>query len=148
MTPELRDTPKVPIQQTHNLLVVSLQIDLSDEVLQRFQRDLLESTQKLQPKGIILDISGLRLFDTYEFESLRRTMDMAQLMGCPSILVGIHPGIAAAIAEMDVDCDGLLTARSLEEAFEIVDQLSNCHQPTESSRNADRRVSFTDQGRA
>lgn len=120
MSSHLDDTPRIPMQQTHRFLVVSLQIDLSDAVLRQLQTDLLERTRKLQPRGIILDVSGLTLFDTTEFASLRRTMEMARLMGCPSVLVGIHPGLAAAIAEMDVNCDDLLTARSLEEAFQLL----------------------------
>lgn len=125
MREDLQQTRHIPIQQTHGCLVVSLQIELSEAVLKQFQTDLLGRVHQLQPRGILLDISGLVLFDTHEFESLRRTMDMVRLMGCPSVLVGIQPGMAAAIAEMEIDCDELLTARNLEEAFEVIDRLAN-----------------------
>lgn len=119
------DIPRVPMQLTHGCLVVSLQVDLRDAVLRQFQKDLLERIQALQPKGIILDISGLILFDSYEFSALRRAMDMASVMGCSTVLVGMQPGLAASIAEVDVNCDELLTVRSLEEAFELIDQMRN-----------------------
>jgi hypothetical protein len=47
-------------------------------------------------------------------------MDMVGLMGYPTVLVGVQPGMAAAIAEADDRCDDLLTARNLEEAFLLV----------------------------
>jgi rsbT antagonist protein RsbS len=121
MSDDVDEIPRAPMQRTHGCLVVSLQVDLRDAVLQQFQKDLLERTQALQPKGIILDISGLTLFDTHEFAALRRAMDMARLMGCSTVLVGMQPGLAASIAEVDVSCDELLTARSLEEAFVLID---------------------------
>jgi rsbT antagonist protein RsbS len=123
MSEEIDEIPRAPMQRTHGCLVVSLQVDLRDAVLQQFQKDLLERTRVLQPKGIILDISGLTLFDSHEFAALRRAMDMARLMGCATVLVGMQPGLAASIAEIDVNCDELLTARSLEEAFELIDRV-------------------------
>lgn len=123
MIDDVDEIQRVPMQRTHGCLVVSLQIDLREAVLRQFQADLLERTKALQPKGIILDISGLTLFDTHEFAGLRRAMDMARLMGCSTVLVGMQPGLAAAIAEVDVNCDELLTARSLEEAFVLLDRM-------------------------
>jgi rsbT antagonist protein RsbS len=123
MSEDVDEIPRAPMQRTHGCLVVSLQVDLRDAVLQQFQKDLLEHTRLLQPKGIILDISGLTLFDSYEFAALRRAMDMARLMGCLTVLVGMQPGLAASIAEIDVNCDELLTARSLEEAFVMIDRM-------------------------
>ncbi len=121
MMDEVDEIPRVPMQRTHGCLVVSLQIDLRDAVLRQFQVDLLERTKTLQPKGIIIDISGLTLIDTHEFAGLRRAMAMARLMGCATVLVGMQPGLAASIAEVDANCDELLTARSLEEAFLLLD---------------------------
>ncbi len=125
MTDDLDEIPRVPMQRTHGYLVVSLQVDLRDAVLRQFQSDLLERIRSLQPKGIILDISGLTLFDMHEFAILRRTMDMARLMGRVTVLVGMQPGLAASIAELDVNCDELLTARSLEEAFVLIERMAS-----------------------
>lgn len=125
MSEDVREIPRIPMQRVRGCLVVSLQVDLKDDVLQQFQRDLLASAKGLQPRAIILDLSGLTLFDTHEFAALRRVMAMARLMGCRSVLVGMHPGLAASIAESDVECDDLVTARSLEDAFEFVEQIRN-----------------------
>jgi rsbT antagonist protein RsbS len=123
MNDDVQEIPRVPMQSTHGCLVVSLQVDLRDAVLQQFQADLLERTRTAQPKGIILDISGLILFDTHEFMAIRKAMNMVRLMGCSSVLVGMQPGLAASIAEVDVNCDELLTARNMEEAVALIERV-------------------------
>ena len=120
MTNEHQGIAKIPEGETFGFLVVSIQLELSEETLARFQLDLLEQIRKLQPKGVILNESGLPLFDRHEFLAMRRSLEMARLMGRQSVFAGIHPGFAAAMAELDIDCDNLLTARSLEDAFELL----------------------------
>jgi anti-anti-sigma regulatory factor len=115
--------PRVPFQQARGCLIASLQLELSELALTQFRADLLDRVRAVQPTGVVLDISGLPLFDRHEFGALRRAMDMVRLMGCPTVLVGVQPGMAAAIAETDERCDELLTARNLEEAFALL----GCH---------------------
>lgn len=120
MTNPAPDVARVPFQQARGCLIASLQIELSESALAQFRTDLLERVRAAQPAGVVLDVSGLPLFDRHEFGALRRAMDMVRLMGCPTVLVGVQPGMAAAIAETDERCDDLLTARSLEEAFAVL----------------------------
>jgi anti-anti-sigma regulatory factor len=112
--------PHVPIQQTHGVLVVPLQVDLVDSILDRLQADLLQTLHTVQPRGVVLEMSGMPLFDAQEFEALRRMISMIRLMGRDTVLVGIQPGMAAALAESNVDCHGLLVARTLEDALAIL----------------------------
>jgi rsbT antagonist protein RsbS len=120
MSDDIRDVPRVPIQSTHGCIVASLQVELRESVLRQFQSDLLSRIQSSQPSGVIFDISGLTLFDSHEFNVLRKTIDMARLMGRATVLVGMLPGLAASIAETDADCDQLLTARNLDEALLLI----------------------------
>lgn len=120
MSSPAADAPRVPFQQARGCLIASLQIELSEAALAQFRADLLERVRAAQPAGVVLDVSGLPLFDRHEFGALRRAMDMVRLMGCPTVLVGVQPGMAAAIAETDERCDELLTARSLEGAFAVL----------------------------
>lgn len=122
MTSQIGDALRVPIQEARRCLIASLQVELSEAVLSQFRADLLARVRAVQPIGAILEMSGIPLFDRHDFGSLRRTMDMVRLMGCPTVLVGIQPGMAAAIAETDDHCDDLRTARTLEEAFDILNR--------------------------
>jgi anti-anti-sigma regulatory factor len=78
---------RIPLQISRDCVVASIQVDLSDIVLRRFRRELLELVQTSGARGVILDVSGIEVMDYEDFEALRRTMAMARLMGAPSVAV-------------------------------------------------------------
>ena len=114
------DTPRIAIQESRDVIVASIQIDLDDGVLARFQEDLLGRIEETGARGVILDVSGLDVLDAEEFAALRRVMVMARLMGAESVLVGLQPGIAAALIEAGADVEGLHAASNMDAAFELL----------------------------
>lgn len=97
-------------------LVGSVQVELTESVLANFREHLLEAVQRTRPMGVIIDVSAVPFMDVQEFAQLRRILNMTALMGGRPILVGLQPGIVAALVEMDADVEGLETAISVEQA--------------------------------
>ncbi|TFH24948.1 MAG: STAS domain-containing protein [Myxococcales bacterium] len=114
------DVTRVPIQETRGCLVASIQVDLHDELLAAFRRELLERLQACRAAGVILDLSGVELMDAEDFEALRAYTRMASLMGARSVLVGLRPGVVSALVDLGVDIDGIEATLDLEEAFRIL----------------------------
>jgi rsbT antagonist protein RsbS len=114
------DTPRVALQVSRDVVVASIQIDLDDDVLARFQQDLLDRIHKTGARGVILDVAGLDILDAEEFAALRRIIVMASLMGSESVLVGLQPGIASALIESGADVDGLNAAGDMDAAFALL----------------------------
>ncbi len=114
------DITRVPIQETRGCLVASIQVDLHDELLAAFRRELLERLQACRAAGVILDLSGVELMDAEDFEALRACTRMATLMGARSVLVGLRPGVVSALVDLGVDVDGIEATLDLEEAFRIL----------------------------
>ena len=114
------DVTRVPISMTHGCLVASIQVDLDEEILAVFRRDLLERIHASNAAGVILDVSGVALMDAEDFEALRGCIAMAKLMGARSILVGLQPGVVSALVDMDVNTDGIEATLELEEAFRLL----------------------------
>ncbi len=108
---------RVPISLTHGCLVASIQVDLDEEILATFRRDLLERIHGCGATGVILDVSGVALMDAEDFEALRGCITMAGLMGARAVLVGLQPGVVSALIDMDVNTDGIEATLDLEEAF-------------------------------
>jgi anti-anti-sigma regulatory factor len=54
---------------------------LRGTVLHQFRTDLLERLQDSGATGVIIDLSGVRIMDADDFDGVRRTLDMAALMG-------------------------------------------------------------------
>lgn len=113
---------RVPMQITQSCLVASIQTDLDDMMLEQFQKDLLERIRQSRAHGVILDLSGVEVIDAYEFESLRRTLAMAKLMGTRCVVAGLRPGVVASLVEMDVDCSGLQATLDLQDALALLRQ--------------------------
>ena len=113
-------TPRVPIQLTRNCLVASLQIDLDQQVLERFRIDLLDRLRTTRARTVLLDVAGLDVIDAEEFAGLRRVAAMSKWMGARPIFVGLRAGVASSLVDLDVDLDGLEAAPSLDRALELV----------------------------
>lgn len=110
----------VSMQVTRGCLVVSIQTDLDDAILDGFRRALLERVRTAAVAAVILDVSAVVVMDAHDFESLRRSMEMAGVMGALPVIVGLRPGIVAALVDMDIQVDAVRTALDVEHAFELI----------------------------
>lgn len=115
-------TARVPIQLTHGCLVASLQGDLDVDGLDRFRTDLLERVHASQALGVILDVGGVEVLDSHDFEQLRRTISMVALLGARSVLVGLGAGTISALVDLDVDVSGVVGALDVEDAFRLLEE--------------------------
>ena len=139
---------RIPLQLSRDYVVASIQIDLSEEVLKQFRSDLLESLRSSGARGAILDLSGVRIMDSADFEELRRTMAMAAVMGAKPVVCGLQAGVVAALVDLGADIDGIDAARDLDGAFELLDTLEDRGDETvDDETPPDEETSHDDDGR-
>lgn len=111
--------PRVPLQVTRNCLVASIQLDLDESVLQRFQDDLLGRLSATRARTVLLDLGGLDVLDAEEFAALRRLAEMVKWMGARPIFVGLRAGVASSLVDLGVDLSDLEAAASLDRGLEL-----------------------------
>jgi rsbT antagonist protein RsbS len=111
---------RIPLQMSSNCLVASVQIDLTADVLKQFRKDLLTQLQAQHARGIIFDLSGIEVMDLSDFENIRSTISMAKVMGVPSVVCGMRPGVVASVVLLGADTDEIRAARDLDMAFELL----------------------------
>ena len=112
------DVPAVALQLNQGCLIATLQFGSDARVLERFRVDLLERLKASEVKGVAIDLSSVDLLDAEDFGFIKRTVDMAGLLGARVVLFGIRPGVAAALVEMSVDFGNIKTALNVEAATE------------------------------
>ena len=112
---------RIPLQVARGCVVASIQIDLDPEVLRQFRIDLLECVQKSRANGVILDVSGIDILDLDDFNGLRSTMEMAEVLGARPILSGLNPGMVSALIDLGVDSEGVNAVLNLDDAFRLLD---------------------------
>jgi rsbT antagonist protein RsbS len=64
-----------------------------------------------------MDVSGLRVMDDSDFKNLRKIIDSAKIMGYPTVLSGFKPGVVASLVSLNVNVDGVIAARNMDDAF-------------------------------
>jgi rsbT antagonist protein RsbS len=136
-TSTLADTAGVAIQVSRGVVVAFVQVDLDENVMARFQDDLLGRIQQTEARGAIIDLSGLEIIDSGEFAALRRVISAATIMGTRTVLVGLRPGVVSSLIEAGVQVDGLLAAVSLDAAFAMFEPESTAEHETPDSEDPD-----------
>lgn len=131
------DTPGIAIQVSRDIVVASIQVDLDDDVLGRFQEDLLRRVHETGSRGVILDVSGLETLDSDEFTGLRRIITMSTIMGADTVLVGLRPGVVSALIEAGADVDGVQAAINLDAAFALLQPEPEPEPESEAGGNPD-----------
>jgi rsbT antagonist protein RsbS len=107
----------IPILRIGRLLLATVHVDLHDAVAHALQTDVLAAIERTDAKGLVIDISGLEIVDTYVARVLAETGRMARLMGARTVLVGMQPEVAATLMRMGYEMRDVQTALNVEEGL-------------------------------
>jgi len=107
----------VPIIQIRNCLLVSIQIELHDRLALDLQAALMERVRESGAKGVVLDVSGVEIIDSYITRILNDIGRSVRFMGADCFLVGVRPAVAMTLVEMGVELDAVETALNLDLAL-------------------------------
>lgn len=105
-------TPIAPVYD--GILVVPLVGMFDATRAQALTEAVLTSVTTSRAHVVILDISGVPIFDVEAAEHIIRTAGAVRLLGATLILVGLSPNVASTIVELGVDLTGLITLGSLQ----------------------------------
>lgn len=113
----------IPILQLDGHLLVSIQVDLHDRLALAFMDELGEAVQRTSAIGVILDVSSLRIIDSFIGRVLADIARSVALQGARAVIVGIRPEVALTLVELGVELPGVLTARTVAMAVERLAEL-------------------------
>lgn len=102
------------------VLVVSVPAACDDRALTAIKTDVLAAVHAAAARGVVIDVSRLDFLDTVMFAALAETARMLGLLGARTLFVGFSPGVVSALIDMDVACEALQAAASLEDALDIL----------------------------
>jgi rsbT antagonist protein RsbS len=113
----------IPILRMGDVLLTTVHVELRDAVAEGFQADVLSTIEKTRAKGLIIDISGLDMVDTYVARILAETGRMARLMGTDTVLCGMRPEVSATLVRMGYPMIGVHAALDLDEGLALLREL-------------------------
>jgi rsbT antagonist protein RsbS len=111
---------RVPILQIGSNLLVSIQIDLQDQSVQQLQEDLAEQIVASGSTGVIIDITGVEIVDSFIGRMLATIGSMSRLFGAETVLVGMRPAVAITLVELGLSLDGIRTALNIEKGLRLL----------------------------
>ena len=79
----------IPIIKLYDTLIVSIQVELSDALVTQLKDDVANEIQKLGPTGLIIDVSGVDIMDSYISRTIRDIGQISKLMGVTTMICGI-----------------------------------------------------------
>jgi rsbT antagonist protein RsbS len=112
----------IPIVRLRGNLIVSIQQELSDSLVLNLKRDIGGEIVKRGVRGLVIDVSGIDVVDSFIARALRDLAQVARLLGVRTAVAGIDAAMAMTLAEMGLSMQGVHTALNLESAL---DELSS-----------------------
>ena len=111
---------RVPIIKIDNILVATVQEDLSDNEALDFQHDLHEALEKTGASGVVLDISVLETIDSFLGRFLNEVAAGSRLLGARAIVAGMQPAVAITLVELGLKLRGVDTVLNTERGVNLL----------------------------
>ena len=116
----------VPILRVGNNLLVSLQGDLDDKTILHLEGQITQAISKTTARGLLIDVSGLLVVDSFIARVIARIVGMTRLLGSEAVGVGHQPAVAITVVERGVDMTQIHTALDAERGMQL---LAHLHEP-------------------
>lgn len=112
----------VPILKQGDYLIATIQAALSDVELLELRQKLIERTGQYRTRGVIVDVTALDVLDSFAARTLGNLAQAARLRGAETVIVGIQPEVAVAMAQLGLTLEGVSAALDLEEGLQYLNR--------------------------
>ncbi len=107
----------IPIIRLRSLLIVSIQTELSDELVVSLKENLAWELSTSDAVGVVIELSGVDIFDSFIASSIGDIARVVRLMGADTVVAGLDPAMAITLVEMGMGIGDVRTTLNLDAAF-------------------------------
>ncbi|MCQ4272793.1 STAS domain-containing protein [Pseudomonas kuykendallii] len=114
---------KIPILKMGKFLLLSIQVDMHDQLAMDLQEDLTHQIVLHRSKGVLIDISSLDIVDSFIGRMLSHIAHVSRILDAKIIVVGMQPAVAITLVELGLSLDGIATALNVEKGMRRLEQM-------------------------
>jgi rsbT antagonist protein RsbS len=111
---------QIPILQLGEFLLVTIQVELHDELAMQLQDDLTGKLAKTGARGVLIDISALEIVDSFIGRALAQIAGISRVMDATTVLTGMRPAVAITLVELGVTLTGIRTALNVDKGMRLL----------------------------
>ena len=101
-------------------LLVTIQIDMHDQMALKLQDDLSNAIVKNATRGVLIDISSLEMVDSFIGRMVADISSIGKILGAETMLVGMQPAVAITLVELGLSLPGVATALNVERGMVLL----------------------------
>jgi rsbT antagonist protein RsbS len=112
---------RIPILKLGGYLLVTIQVDMHDELALALQDDLTARIVKEHARGVLIDISSLDVVDSFIGRTIGDIAAMARVLDATTVVVGMQPAVAITLVELGMRMEGVLTALDVDRGMSLLE---------------------------
>ncbi|MDZ5602645.1 STAS domain-containing protein [Pseudomonas sp. RP23018S] len=113
---------RIPILQMGEFLLVTIQVDMHDQLALTLQEDLTDRISRTSARGVLIDISALDMVDSFIGRMIASISGLSRIMDAETMLVGMQPAVAITLVELGLTLPGVSTALNVERGMQVLRQ--------------------------
>jgi len=111
---------RIPILKMGDFLLVTIQVDLYDQLAENLESDLINTINKYSSKGVLIDISAVSIIDSFMGRILGNIAVMSKIMDAQTVVVGMQPAVAITLVELGLSLNGVISALNVEKGMDLL----------------------------
>ena len=105
---------RIPILKLESVLLVSIQVDMHDQLALTLQDDLTQRIVATRARAVLIDISALEMVDSFMGRMLGNIASMSRILDAQTVVVGMRPAVAITLVELGLSLPGIRTAMNVD----------------------------------
>jgi len=111
---------RIPILRIGEFLLVTIQVDMHDQLAMTLQDDLSSRIQATGARGVLLDISALDMVDSFMGRMIANISALSRVLDATTVVVGMQPAVAITLVELGMTLPGVRTALNAERGMQML----------------------------
>jgi rsbT antagonist protein RsbS len=111
---------RIPILRMGRFLLVTIQVDMHDQLALTLQDDLTQRIVSDRAKGVLIDISSLDVVDSFIGRMISNIAGMSRVLDATTVVVGMRPAVAITLVELGLNLEGVRTALNVEKGMALL----------------------------